>query len=163
MRIKFVVLTAFPAGCSPLAARLADMRAKLVVLTAGLSLLAAAPLLAHHSFDAEFGRDKPVTLKGVVTKVEWMNPHTWLYIDVTDENGNVTHWQCEGGSPNQLVRRGWKKDSLKPGDQVIVEGYRAKDRANTANAREVRLPDGRKVYSGLADDAGQASRDATKQ
>ena len=137
------------------------MRFKLAFVI-GLALLAAPLLLAHHSFDAEFGRDAPVTLKGVVTKVEWMNPHTWLYIDVTDDNGAVTHWQCEGGSPNQLVRRGWKKDSLKPGDQVIVEGYRAKDHSNTANAREVRMLDGRKIYSGFAEDASAGGREAGK-
>jgi hypothetical protein len=94
----------------------------------GLALLVAAmPLLAHHSFAAEYDDKKPVSLKGTVTKVEWANPHIWFYVDVKDAAGKVEHWQCEGGPPNMLVRQGWKKDSLKPGDEVSVEGFRAKD------------------------------------
>jgi len=122
------------------------------VLTASLGLLlASAPLLAHHSFAAEFDANQKVALKGTVTKVEWTNPHAWFYIDVKDDSGAVAHWQCEVGPPNELSRRGWRKDSLKPGDQVTVNGFRAKDGTNTANAREVLLPDGKKVFSGSAD------------
>ena len=121
----------------------------------------AAPLLAHHSFAAEFDINKAVTLKGVVTKIEWMNPHTWFYVDVTDGSGNVEHWQCETGAPIELVRRGWKKTDLKVGDHVTIQGYRAKDGTNTANARLVTLPDGKKVFSGSADDGGPGTQNNT--
>jgi len=117
-------------------------------------LLSSVPVLAHHSFAAEFDVKQPVTLKGTVTKVEWTNPHVWFYIDVTDESGNVQHWQCENGAPNALARMGWSRNSLKVGDQVTVEGFRAKNDERTANARQVILPDGRKVFSGSAEDGG---------
>jgi hypothetical protein len=119
-------------------------------------LVAAVPALAHHSFAAEYDDKKPVLIKGLVTKIEWQNPHIWFYVDVKD--ASVTHWQCEGGPPNMLVRQGWKKDSLKPGDEVSVDGFRAKDGSNTANARLVTLTDGRKVFAGSADDGGPNSR-----
>ena len=117
-------------------------------------IFAVAQALAHHSFAAEFDIAKPVTLKGVVTKVEFMNPHVWIYIDVTDDSGSVQHWQCESGAPNVLSRSGWRKDSLQAGEQVTIEGFRAKDGRNTANARLVTLPDGKKVFSGSAEDGG---------
>jgi hypothetical protein len=131
------------------------MKTKLAVSMAGLGmLLAALPALAHHSFAAEYDDKKPVVVKGQVTKVEWQNPHIWVYVDAKDANGNVIHWQFEGGPPNMLVRQGWKKDSLKPGDEVSIDGFRAKDGSNTANARLVTLTDGRKVFAGSADDGG---------
>lgn len=130
-------------------------------LVAALLLIAAVPLLAHHAFQAEFDTNKPVTLKGVVTKLEWMNPHAWFYIDVTDETGKVEHWQCETGAPIELLRRGWRKNDLKIGDQVTVQGFRAKDNTNTANARVVTLPDGKKVFSGSADDNGPKEQQPT--
>jgi hypothetical protein len=111
-------------------------------------------VLAHQSFAAEFDVKKPVTLKGTVTKVEWTNPHVWFYIDVTNESGAVDQWQCENGAPNALARMGWSRNSLKVGDQVTVEGFLAKNDYRTANARQVRLPDGRKVFSGSAEDGG---------
>jgi hypothetical protein len=135
------------------------MKAQLAVCFAGFGLLMAAiPALAHHSFSAEYDATKPVSLKGTVTKMEWTNPHIWFYVDVKDASGKVEHWQCEGGPPNMLVRQGWKKDSLKPGDEVSVEGFRAKDGTNTANARLVTLTDGRKVFAGSASDGGPGAR-----
>jgi Family of unknown function (DUF6152) len=116
--------------------------------------LASVPVFAHHSFAAEFDVKQPVTLKGIVTKVEWTNPHVWIYMDVTDAQGNVVHWQCENGAPNTLARMGWTRNSLKAGDQVTVEGFRAKNDDKTANARQIVLPDGRKVFSGSAEDGG---------
>jgi WD40 repeat protein len=120
----------------------------------GTLLIAAIPTFAHHSFAAEFDINKTVTLKGVVTKIEWMNPHAWFYVDVTAADGKIEHWQCETGAPIELLRRGWKKSDMKVGDQVTVQGYRAKDGTNTANARLVTLPDGKKIFSGSADDGG---------
>ena len=129
------------------------MKAESAVLVAGLGLLAMAmPVLAHHSFAAEFDDKKPVSLKGIVTKIEWNNPHIWFYVDVKDATDKVEHWQFEGGPPNMLTRQGWRKDSLKPGDEVAVEGFRAKDGSTTANVRSVTLSDGRRVFSGSADD-----------
>src|ERR1700722_4343282 len=129
------------------------MRAKQALLAAGVSLLAAAlPLLAHHSFAAEFDATKAVTLQGAVTKLDWMNPHIWIYLDSKDDAGAVAHWQCEGGPPNTLTRNGWTRDSLKIGDQVTVEGFRSKDGTNTCNARSVKLPSGKSVVAGSADD-----------
>jgi Family of unknown function (DUF6152) len=117
-------------------------------------LVAGTPLFAHHSFAAEFDVKQPITLKGTVTKVEWTNPHVWIYLDVTDAQGSVTHWQCENGAPNALARMGWTRHSLNAGDQVTIEGFRAKNDDRTANARQVILPDGRKVFSGSAEDGG---------
>ena len=105
-------------------------------------------LAAHHSFDAEFDRNKPVTLKGAVTRVDWGNPHIWVFIDVKDPAGKVENWGVEGGAPNALFRNGWRKDSLKVGDTVTVEGFRGRDGSLRANANRVTLPDGRRVFAG---------------
>jgi hypothetical protein len=128
------------------------MRTIQAVLVAGIGLLAALPLAAHHSFSAEFDATKPVSLQGTVTKIDWMNPHIWIYIDTKDDSGAVAHWQCEGGPPNTLTRNGWTRDSLKSGDAVTVEGFRAKDGSNTCNSRSVKLPSGKSVFAGSADD-----------
>ena len=130
------------------------MRAKLGVWAAGFGLLLAAPAVAHHSFAAEYDQNKPMTVTGTVTKVEWTNPHARFYVDAKDEKGKVTTWNFELGSPNVLIRQGWRRTSLKEGDQVTVEGYLAKDGSNFANARRVTLADGRKVFAGNAENDG---------
>lgn len=108
------------------------------VLGVGL-LLAAVPVLAHHSFKAEYDTDQPITLKGVITKVNWKNPHVQLYMDVKEPSGETAKWELELSSPNGLLSQGWTPSSLKPGDQVIVEGYRARNGSNVANARKVTI------------------------
>jgi hypothetical protein len=131
------------------------MRATLAVVAAGLGLLVpAVPMLAHHSFGAEYDAKQPVTLKGTVTKFEWTNPHARFYIDVKDDSGNVTNWNLELASPNVLGRQGWTRHSLNIGDVITVEGSRAKDGAHMANARTVTLSDGKKVGARSADDGG---------
>jgi hypothetical protein len=106
-------------------------------------LLATAPARAHHAFAAEFDRDKPVTLVGKVTKIEWVNPHTWIHMDVTGRDGKVVAWRIEGGAPNALMRRGWNRNSIKVGEQITVDGFLAKDGSPTANGSQVKTADGR--------------------
>jgi hypothetical protein len=125
-----------------------------ILIGASALLLAALPALAHHSFAAEYDGSKPTTLKGTVTQVEWVNPHSWVHIDVTDENGKVSQWSCETAPPNMLYRQGWRRDSLKPGDQVVIEGFLAKDGTHTMNARSVQTSDGRRLFAGSANDGG---------
>jgi hypothetical protein len=122
---------------------------KATVAAAVLALfLVPVSLFAHHAFAAEFDRAKPVKVQGAVAKVEWTNPHIWIYVDAKDDKGAVVRWQCEGGSPNTLTRQGWKKDSLKEGDQVTIDGYRAKDGSNTCNSGSVTLADGKRLFAG---------------
>ena len=109
---------------------------------------AAVPLLAHHAFAAEFDATKPVRLKGKITKMEWVNPHAWMHLEVKDEDGNVENWMIETGPPGALVRRGWNKASVIPGTEVLVEGYRALDGSTRANGRDVTFPDGRRLFAG---------------
>jgi hypothetical protein len=125
------------------------MRTGFAVLAVSAGLLVCTmPVLAHHSFAAEYDAAKPIKIAGTVTKMEWMNPHARFYVDVKDEAGKVTNWNFELGAIPVLLKQGWKKDSLKVGDQVTVEGSRAKDGSSTANARSVTLPDGRRVFGG---------------
>ena len=112
-----------------------------------MAVFAAAPSFAHHSFAAEFDSTKPVELKGTLVELEWVNPHAWIHMDVTDASGKITRWDCELGSPNLLMRNGWRKEVLKKGDQIIVKGAQAKDASNLASARTVTLADGKRVFN----------------
>ena len=125
------------------------MRTKLaaVLASAGL-LLAAVPVLAHHAFAAEFDANKPVKLVGTVTRVEWINPHSWIHISVKNPDGTLTEWMIEGGTPNTLLRRGINKNSLPAGTEIVVDGYQAKAGGSRANGRDVTFSDGRKLFMG---------------
>jgi DNA/RNA endonuclease YhcR with UshA esterase domain len=123
-------------------------RAPVIAVAAIIVASLAAPVRGHHSFAAEFDGNQPITLKGTVTKMEWVNPHTWMHIDVKNPDGTVTKWMIEGGTPNTLVRRGFTKQSLLPGTEVTIMGYRAKNGANRANGADMILPDGRRLFLG---------------
>jgi hypothetical protein len=120
---------------------------KLRIAFAGL-ILAALPAMAHHSFAAEYDRDQPVTLKGTLTKVEWTNPHGWIYVDVKGEDGKVTNWAVEFGAPNALLRRGLRRSDFPAGVELLVKGYRAKSGSPTINGTSVQFPDGRNLFTG---------------
>ena len=130
----------------------------LAVACTAAALLWATPASAHHSFAAQFDGDKPVVLRGVVTKVDWRNPHIWVYLDVADANGTVTKWECEGGAPNALTRQGWSREHLKLGEELTVEGWRAKNGTNTCNARTWRLANGQTVLAGSSNAAASGNR-----
>src|SRR5579862_6712724 len=125
-----------------------------VLAAAGLLLLAAAPVFAHHAFAAEFDADKPIKFKATVTKMEWINPHAWIRIEVKDEKGEVTPWMIEAAAPNSLLRRGFTKASLLPGTEIYIEGFQAKDGSNRANGSVITYLDGKKLFIGSA--AGEA-------
>jgi hypothetical protein len=128
-----------------------------ILFAAGALLLAGVPARAHHAFSAEFDTEKPIKFKGTVTKMEWINPHAWIHIDVKGEDGKVTEWMIEAAAPNSLLRRGWTKNSLPVGTEIIVEGFQAKDSANRANGSVITFTDGRKLFIGNpAGDPGAA-------
>jgi hypothetical protein len=125
------------------------MRRKLLIALTGLAILAAATsALAHHAFTAEFDAKKPLKLRGTVAKVELINPHSWIHIDVKNSDGTTTRWMIEGGTPNTLLRRGFTKNSLPIGTEILVDGYQAKDGTNRANGRDLTFPDGKKIFLG---------------
>jgi cyclase len=128
------------------------MKTKLAISVTALVLMSAARLWAHHSFAAEFDASKRVTLKGVVTRVDWRNPHIYVYLNVKDDSGKVTEWACEGGPPNVLLRQGWSRSTVKEGDEVTIDGAVAKDSSNRCNSRFVMLSDGRKVFAGSSEE-----------
>lgn len=126
---------------------------RIIPIIASVALVAPASALAHHSFATQFDPTKPVTLEGTVTKVEWRNPHIWVYLDVSDEDGTVTAWECEGGAPNALTRRGWSSKTLELGTTLEIRGYLARNGTNTCNARTW-IYEGRTVFAGEASDGG---------
>src|SRR5438874_329729 len=127
-----------------------------VVLT---MVLAGAPAWAHHAFAAEFDAKKPVKLRGTVTKMEWINPHAWIHVDVKKDDGMVEEWMVEAGTPNTLLRRGFTKDSLKPGTEIVVDGYQSKDGSLRANGRDVTLPNGQTLFLGSSGPDGPPDKE----
>jgi hypothetical protein len=120
--------------------------------------LATAPVWAHHSFAAEFDIDKPVTLTGTVTQMEWINPHAWIHIDVKGPDGKITSWMVEGGSPNILLRRGFTKNSLETGTEIVITGYQAKSGENRANGANITFKDGKRLFLGGSNPDEQPQR-----
>jgi hypothetical protein len=133
-----------------------NMKSFLLIVT--VALISSLPILAHHSFAAEFDGSRAIRLRGVLTKVDWANPHSYFYIDVKDDKGNVVNWGCEAGGPGALTRRGWKKGDLKLGDSIVVDGYAARDGSHLMDARRVTFPDGRSLNGGSPGDGGPGDK-----
>ncbi len=138
------------------------MSRRFLAFLAAAPLCASAPLQAHHSFSAEYDRDRPVTLTGTVNKLEWTNPHARIYVDVKDESGAVVTWDCELGPPNGLMRQGWNRNSLRQDQMVTIDGFLSKTEPHIANARSVKLPDGRQVFAGSSFDTDAAAEPAPR-
>ena len=140
------------------------VKAILAAMAVAVALAAVPPVVAHHAFSAEFDADRPIHLEGVVVRMEWINPHAWLHLEVTNEDGSTTVWMVEGGTPNTLLRRGFSRDSLLPGTEVIVDGYQAKDGSNKGNGRDLTYRDGRKLFMGSSGTgAPRDGRDPTER
>src|ERR1700687_1772408 len=122
-----------------------------VAVFSAAMLAGVRPVLGHHAFAAEFDAEKPIKLQGNVTKVEWINPHSWIYIDVKEPDGTMTNWAVEAGAPNALFRRGWKRDALTVGTVIVVEGFRAKNGKNVSNGRQVTFQDGKQLFIGSSE------------
>ncbi|HEY1239566.1 MAG TPA: DUF6152 family protein [Bryobacteraceae bacterium] len=134
------------------------MATKFFLAVVVVTLAAAVPLIAHHAFAAEFDVNQPVKVRGTITKLEWVNPHAWLYVDVKGDDGKVVNWHFELGPPNALVRLGWKKDSIPAGLEVTISGFRAKSGEAVANGRSIILPDGKELFSGGSGPGSEGAR-----
>ncbi len=144
--------------------RLTHVATLTVLVGVGLLLIAAVPVTAHHAFSAEFDPNRPVLLKGPVVRIEWVNPHAWIHIEVTNQDGTKQVWMVEGGTPNTLFRRGLTRDTIKPGVIIIIDGYQSKDRTARANGRDVTFEDGRKFFVGSSGTgAPRDGRDPTER
>ena len=143
------------------------MKTKVAIVVVGLGLvlggMLATPAIAHHAFSAEFDANRPLHMTGLVVKMEWINPHAWVHLEVTNDDGSKTTWMVEGGTPNTLFRRGFTQDSLSPGTEIVVDGYQAKDGSDKMNGRDLTFPDGRKLFLGSSGTGAPADgRDATE-
>jgi hypothetical protein len=137
------------------------MKNQLLIAAAVIGLaVGVAPVWAHHAFAAEFDVNKPLVLKGTVTKMEWINPHAWIHIDVKGADGTTTEWMVEAGAPNGLLRRGFTKNSLPPGTEIVVEGWQAKDSSNRMNGSNLTYPDGRKLFIGSQGTGAPGDKDS---